>query len=133
MANGTVNLLVVDDDDGIRRTIRQRAKTDPRLYVVAEAVDARTAVEAATKHEPDVVLLDLGLPGTHGLTVLDAIHERLPEVPIVLWANRPAMIEEEARQHGAAACVGKAIGWDRLAETLVDSMKEGEGAEEVGT
>jgi DNA-binding NarL/FixJ family response regulator len=66
-------VLVVDDDPEVRRTLAAVIATDPGLELVAEAADGRAAVALAAQHRPDVVLLDIRMPGLDGLTALERL------------------------------------------------------------
>lgn len=65
-------LLLVDDDPGVRRVIRQMLRGTK--YVVREAADGPQALAAVATTPPDVILLDIVLPGLSGLEVLDRLH-----------------------------------------------------------
>ena len=72
----TSALLIVDDNARFRVRARRRLEADG-YTVVAEAADGASALEAARRHRPDVVLLDIGLPDMSGL----AVAERLAREP----------------------------------------------------
>jgi DNA-binding NarL/FixJ family response regulator len=65
-----VSVLIADDNAVIRMGLRQLLEADPCVRLVAEAVDGRQALELALRHRPDVVLLDVRMPGSSGLEVL---------------------------------------------------------------
>jgi DNA-binding NarL/FixJ family response regulator len=62
-----VRVLLVDDHDVMRRGLAMLLETDPDLTVVAEAADAVTAVAEVQRHSPDVVCMDVQMPGVNGL------------------------------------------------------------------
>lgn len=67
VAEGRLRVVLVDDHSMVRTGVRtELAAVDPELEVVAEAVDVPSAVEAIRRHVPDVVLLDVHLPGGDG-------------------------------------------------------------------
>ncbi len=85
MDNGTATVLVVEDDDGNRLLVRR--VLEETGYTVVEASDGPTALGALVTHAPDVVVLDLGLPGLDGLSVLSEIR-RASSVPVLLLTAR---------------------------------------------
>lgn len=78
-----IRVLVVDDDPMVCAHLRTILGTAEDLDVVAEAYDGAEAVEAVLRHRPDVVLMDLHMPGVDGLTAIQRISE-LQESPAVV-------------------------------------------------
>ena len=106
-------LLVVDDDPVTRQILDSRLRVSG--YEVVFAADAVSAVDQARAESPDLIVLDLGLPGGNGILVMDQLQrlEHLANVPVVvLTANEDARLTAVAA--GAAAFVDKAEGLDRL-------------------
>jgi DNA-binding NarL/FixJ family response regulator len=65
----TIRVFVADDQEVVRRTLRRIIESQPDLRVVGEAADGRTAVEHARALRPDVVLVDIRMPGRDGIQV----------------------------------------------------------------
>lgn len=80
-------LLVIDDELAIRRFLK--ASVDPALYDVVEAEDGLTGVRLAATENPDVILLDLGLPDIDGVEVTRRIRE-WSQTPIIILSARGA-------------------------------------------
>jgi two-component system, OmpR family, KDP operon response regulator KdpE len=80
-------LLVIDDELAIRRFLR--ASVDPALYDVVEAEDGLTGVRLAATENPDLILLDLGLPDIDGVEVTRRIRE-WSQTPIIILSARGA-------------------------------------------
>ncbi|MEJ8279914.1 response regulator transcription factor [Pseudonocardia spirodelae] len=80
----TVRVLLVDDQTLVRHGIRGLLGLAPDVEVVAEAADGAAAVTAVAEHAPDVVLLDLRMPGHDGLWALRRLRERGLEVPVLV-------------------------------------------------
>ena len=76
-------VLVVEDHGIVRDGIRLLLQSQPDLEVVGEASDGPSAIERAACLRPDVVLMDLGLPGLNGMEATRQIHERCPEVKVL--------------------------------------------------
>ncbi|MGD0757394.1 MAG: response regulator transcription factor [Candidatus Sulfotelmatobacter sp.] len=97
-------ILVVDDDPDLVRALRLRLRANQ--YDIATATDGYSAIAAAQKEHPDLILLDLGLPAGDGFIVLDRLQksDQLAGIPvIVLSARDPQNNEQRALKAGAAA------------------------------
>ena len=80
----TIDVLVADDDPVVRFGLTMMLRGAPDLRVVAEATNGAEAVELARKHAPDVVLMDIRMPGTDGLTATETIRARTPAPQVVV-------------------------------------------------
>jgi PAS domain S-box-containing protein len=87
---GGARVLLADDAPDLRLLLRRHMRRVPALEVVAEASDGRQAVDLATEHRPDVVVLDLGMPRVDGLQAASEIRELLPEARIIVLSGYPA-------------------------------------------
>lgn len=86
-ASQPIRILVVDDHPIVRQGVRSLLSTYPDVQIVAEADNPRHALEAALHHRPDVVLLDIRLPGATGIEVTRRLRESLPHVRIILLTS----------------------------------------------
>ncbi len=91
-----VTILVVDDSEAWRRFIAFILRLDPALEIVCEAGDALNAVETAAQHRPDVVLMDIGLPGISGIEAGREIVRRVPECKVIFVTQQS---EPDVVQH----------------------------------
>jgi DNA-binding NarL/FixJ family response regulator len=82
-----VRVLLVDDVPEMRRLVRTALRLRGGFEVVGEAGDGERAVELATQLEPDIVVLDLGLPRLAGREVVSRLRERLPLVKVVVFTG----------------------------------------------
>jgi len=78
-----IRVLIVDDHAIVRAGVRLLLDAEPDMEVVGEASDGATAVAVAKSLEPDVVVMDLGLPGISGLEATRDIKRRRPKVAIL--------------------------------------------------
>lgn len=84
----SLRILVVEDDELFRLGLCVRLQKEPSWDVIAEAVDGETAVELTNKHLPDVVLLDIGLPGIGGVEACRQIKQQHPDIPVLVLTSR---------------------------------------------
>jgi two-component system nitrate/nitrite response regulator NarL len=66
-------ILLIDDHPMLRNGVKQLIAMDPRLQVIAEAGNGEQGVALAEEHDPDLILLDLNMPGINGLETLDRL------------------------------------------------------------
>ena len=79
----TIRILLVDDHTVVRRGLRTFLSYDPDLEVVGEAADGAQALRLARELSPDVVLMDLLMPGMDGIEAAAAIRHELPETEVL--------------------------------------------------
>ena len=116
---GVPKVLVIEDDVDISRLLGMQLKAGG--YELAYASDAVTAMTAARKAQPDLILLDLGLPGGGGLLVLErlrAIAELAATPVVVVTARTDAAGEQDARAAGAVDFIRKPVDADELTAAI---------------
>jgi CheY-like chemotaxis protein len=91
-----IRVLLVDDQPSIRRGLRMRLALEPDLTVVGEAGDGATAVALATALQPEVVLMDVAMPGMDGIAALQALRaaRETRHLPVVMMTASPGMLED---------------------------------------
>lgn len=115
--------LIVDDEPDMRLLIGMSLTLDGACEVTAEAADGEEALAAWERVHPDVVVLDMRMPGMTGLDVARAIFEKDPSQPIVLCsAYLDQADRDEAKRIGVIACVDK-TDMNRLAEVVVSAVR----------
>jgi DNA-binding NarL/FixJ family response regulator len=84
MTTEPIRLLIVDDHPIVREGLRAAFRDDPELVVVGEGGDGDEAVALVAALTPDVVLMDLRMPRTDGVTAIQRLRERDPRLPILV-------------------------------------------------
>lgn len=121
MSTEPARILVVDDEIGIRRVVR--ANLVARGYEVDLAADGEAALEIAALHPPDLVLLDLVLPGIDGLEVMRQLHS-WSEVPVVVLSARGEdEVKVRALDEGASDYLTKPFSMEELLARVRVSLR----------
>ena len=112
-----MNILIVDDEKLIRWSLKERMTREG--HAVREAEDGKAAAAALEAELPDLILLDMKLPDTDGLTILRSVVDRAPELPvIILTAYSTVDTAVEAMRLGAYDYISKPFEMDELAMTV---------------
>lgn len=114
-------ILIVEDDSMQLTMTAKRLKSAG--YTVIGARDGISAISTARKEQPDLVLLDLGLPGGDGFVVIQRLQTLLPTttIPIVVITSRPpSESEEAAKRAGAVAYMQKPVNFEKLLQLVAD-------------
>ena len=120
---GKVVLLVDDDEDLL---VALAAPLRRQGFDVAVATDAVTAISTAVKQPPDVVIMDIGLPGGDGMMVMQRLHSlpQLAGVPVIMLSGRdPERHRDDALAAGAVAYLAKPV----TPEELMRRRRHGAG------
>ena len=114
-----IRLLIVDDHQVVRLGLRTLLAEEPDLVVVGEAGTAEEALVQVANHHPDVVILDIQLPGRSGLEACREIRQRFPQTQVVILTSHAAAgFAEQALQFGAAGYVLKQVGNEELVRAV---------------
>lgn len=110
-------VLVVDDEPPIRAELRYLSRQDARIGSIDEAGSASGAVEKILESKPDVLFLDIQMPGTSGIKLADTLHG-LKRPPVVVFVTAFSEYAAEAFDLDAADYVLKPVEQERLAKAL---------------
>jgi len=106
--NSAVRVLVVEDFEPWRQFIHSELNKRTDLAIVSEATDGLEAVQKAKELQPDLILLDVGLPSLNGIEVARRIREQNPKSKILFVSeNRSSDVAEEALRAGGGGYVVK--------------------------
>ena len=115
----SVRLLIVDDHEMIRKGLRSMLAREPHIEVVGEARDGREAVRLATELDPDVVLMDLYMPGADGLEATREILAVRPSAQVVAMStsNEESVISA-VLEAGASGFLSKTCSFEQLVAAI---------------
>ncbi len=105
-----IRVLIVDDSVVTRSLLRLVLATEPRIHLAGMAPDGARALAETARLDPDLVLLDIEMPGMDGIAVLDQLRRRHPALPVIMCSTltrRGAAITLDALARGAADYVTK--------------------------
>ena len=115
----TTKILIADDHALMRLGIRSMLELQPDMSVVGEAENGPDAVAATDRLKPDVVVLDLMMPGLSGANVTREIHQRHPSVRIFIHTSYGSSVEmARALENGAVGALMKSAPTERLLEGI---------------
>jgi len=108
MSDKKMTVLLVDDHELVRAGFRRLLEDDDNLVVIAEAGSGEQAVQDYTKYHPDVVVMDISMPGIGGIGAIERIIARSPEARIlVLSVHEDSVFTSRALQAGAKGFIPK--------------------------
>ncbi len=112
-------ILIVDDHEVVRLGLRALLSRNPDFAVVDEAESAEEALEKVKQHRPNVVVMDIRLPGANGIEACRAIKQAVPETHVIMLTS---YAEDEmlfdAINAGASGYVLKQVGGDDLVRAI---------------
>jgi DNA-binding NarL/FixJ family response regulator len=80
-----ISCLIVDDHEVVREGMRLSLSRSSHIRVVGEASDGRSAIELAERRRPDVVIMDVRMPGMDGLEATKVLTQRLPQTAVLIF------------------------------------------------
>jgi DNA-binding NarL/FixJ family response regulator len=119
MNDGVIDVLLVDDHAVVRAGYRHLLARSPTIRVVGEAVDAQSAYLAFCSLAPDVVVMDIALPGASGIEAMRRMLAREPTACVLIFSMyEDAIFASRALDAGARGYLTKASGPDMLVEAV---------------
>jgi len=109
-ANSNIRVVIVDDFEPFCGFVRASLRKMPELQVICELSDGLTAVQKAEELNPDVILLDIGLPTLNGIEAARQIRKLVPKAKIIFLSQESSNdVVQEALSLGALGYVVKAL------------------------
>jgi DNA-binding NarL/FixJ family response regulator len=117
----TIRVLIADDHRLFAQALEAILADDDRIEIAGNARDGKEAVELARKLEPDVILMDIAMPGMDGFQATRLITDERPASCVLMLTGSNSRNDvDRARKAGAAGYVTK----DRIAAELIDAILE---------
>jgi NarL family two-component system response regulator LiaR len=117
--NTTIRVMLVDDHDMVRRGLATFLMAKPDLELVGEAADGLEALEVCAEVEPDVILMDLIMPGMDGAEATRAIRQRWPEIQVIaLTSFQEKQLIRDALKAGAIGYLLKNVSVEELSAAI---------------
>jgi two-component system invasion response regulator UvrY len=121
-----IRVVIADDDEQIRAQVRKLLQGQTHLQVVAEAATGQEAMSLVKRHLPQLLLLDVEMPGMNGLQALQRIHHDHPQTHVVIVSGRTDRTSVRAAQElGAQGYVAKRDLTDELILAIGDVIAGG--------
>ena len=115
-----MRILIVDDSELIRRGLADILSSETEWQVCGAAKDGLEGIQKALELLPDLVLLDVSMPGLGGLETASRLRQELPSIDIIFLSQHdPVHLLPRALELGARACVDKS----RLTKDLIATIK----------
>ena len=121
-----ISILLADDHTLVREGIRALVEKFPNVSVISEAKDGREAIRLVREHQPDLVLMDIAMPGLNGLEATARVSKEFPGVRVIIlsmYANEEYV--REAIRAGAAGYLAKRSAAAEL-ELAITAVARGE-------
>jgi DNA-binding NarL/FixJ family response regulator len=116
---GVVHVYLCDDVPELRQLLRIILEEDPQLLVVGEAGDAEVGIEEIAELQPNIVLLDLSMPGMDGLEALPLIRRAAPGTAVIVFSGfTEARMASLVLEHGADRYIEKGEPLERVREAV---------------
>jgi PAS domain S-box-containing protein len=120
-------IMVVDDHQPLRESLRALLLEAMPDCSIIEAADGEEAIKIADTKSPDIVIMDIGLPGIDGIETTKIIHARKPELKVVMLSlHEEDNYRQEAKLAGASAYVSKRTMYKDLVTVVKQALKETE-------
>ena len=119
----SIRVMLADDHKILREALRSVLEHEPDIEVVAEARDGREAIELAQNATPDLIVMDIGMPGLDGIEATRRILAGNPAIKVVaLSTYSDKRIAQQMMEAGAKGYVVKAAGGDELLSAIRSVM-----------
>lgn len=112
-------VMIVDDHKMFRDGLRVLINAEPGMEVVGEAVDGREAVDLARRISPDVVVMDISMPGMNGIEAMRHLIKERPQVKVIMLSMYSSgQLVSSVMAAGASGYVLKGSDFAELASTI---------------
>lgn len=113
-----IRVLIADDHEMVREGLRKLLNYDPRIEVICEVGDGQGAINVARKEKPDIILMDVNMPGTDGIVATRIIKREMPSTKVIAITIYEDEEVVEMVKAGVSAYVLKDVAGSELVETI---------------
>ena len=118
-AAGKIRVVLVDDHAVVRNGLALQLQEQPDIEIAGEAADGKTAIRIVRRLQPDVVTMDVSMPGMGGIEAARIIHAECPDVSIIgLSMFEEAKQAAAMREAGAVSYLSKSASFDSLLDAI---------------
>ena len=122
-----ITVLIVDDHEVVREGLRLSLSRASHIRIVGEAADGQSAIELALRRHPDVVIMDVRMPGMDGLDATKALMEREPNTSVLIFtAYSERSLLARGLESGAKGYILKEAPHDTLVRAI-EKVAQGDG------
>jgi two-component system, NarL family, response regulator LiaR len=119
ISSSPIRVMLVDDHTMVRRGLATFLKVFDDLELVSEAADGESAIQLCARILPDVILMDMAMPGMDGVTATRIIRQQFPMVQVIaLTSFKEAELVQNVLQAGAIGYLLKDVSADKLAQAI---------------
>jgi len=119
-----MNVVIVDDSELVRDRVAKRISELPGIYITGVAGNSIEAREIVKLHQPDVVILDIKMPGESGIELLRKLKEEYPQIKIIMLTNYPFLqYRSKCYENGADYFLDKSNEFEKVADILIEIGK----------
>lgn len=117
-------ILIIEDDENIGKAMKVRLEAND--FEVITAIDAIVGLDKAVKQQPDLILLDISMPGGNGLKVAERLKNIVEDPPpfIIITASNLPNLREDAAALGAAGFYEKPFNVDSVIPVMRDAIRQ---------
>ncbi len=98
-----IRTLIVDDNAGFRRRLKEFLADEPDIEVVGQAADGQAAILKARELQPEVVVMDVTMPGMNGIDATRQLKDEMPELKVIILSLLNVQEYREAARAGGAS------------------------------
>ena len=121
-----IGTLIVDDDAGFRQRVKQLLASEPDIEIIGEAADGREAILRAGELKPDLILMEVRMPGMNGVDATRQLKAEMPQLKVIMLTIFDLQeYREAAKASGASGYVIKKSLIQDLVPAIRDAFEHG--------
>jgi DNA-binding NarL/FixJ family response regulator len=118
-----IRIMIVDNHKGVRLGVKTYLESQADFDLVAEASNGAEAITRYIKEKPDLVLMDLDLPDSSGITLMQDLHQVNVRIPVIILTTLTGFhLSEAVKGSGATCMINKDVKGQALASAIREAM-----------